>query len=71
MEDENASITCTETVSKLEDETFPQGATYPLNSKRLVVGQLWRLATMLSKTRGDLHLQISRIQTNPHNFCIL
>ena len=51
MEDENASITSTETISEREDENFLQGATYPLNSKRLVVGQLRRLATMLELPR--------------------
>jgi len=33
--------------SEEEDGSFPEGVTYSLNSKRLVVGQLRRLATML------------------------
>lgn len=33
--------------SEEDDENFPEGVSYPLNSKKLVVGQLRRLATML------------------------
>ena len=37
--------------SEEEDRNFPEGVTYPLNLKRLVVGQLRRLTTMLGLLR--------------------
>ena len=39
--------------SKTELEKLPEGATYPLNSKRLVVSQLRRLAAMLELNNNN------------------